>query len=122
MDKKEKELRSCAPIYTQHATLKGKNATTGATENATVDLKALALEGLKRNRERNQSATKGKKERNSEATKRTKKLRKENCDKCSHHEELPKHGPGCVSKTTGKYKYQWSRLGILQQCPQGYWN
>jgi hypothetical protein len=53
---------------------------------------------------------------------RRNKKRKDNCDKCSHHEELPKHGPGCVSKTTGKYKYQWSRLGILQQCPQGYWN
>ena len=49
MDKKEKELRSCVPIYTQHATKESNNATSNATNNATLDLKALALQGLKRN-------------------------------------------------------------------------
>ena len=118
----KKELRSCAPLVTQHATSKGNNATTSATTNATVDLKALALKGLKRNRERNQSATKEKKQRNSDASKVAKKLRKENCDNCQHHKKLPQHGSGCVHKIDDNYQYQWSLLGILKQCPLSYWN
>ena len=122
MSDKKHELRSCVPLVTQLATSKGKNATNNATTNATVDLKALALEGLKRNKQRNQSATKEKKERNSSAIKPTQKLRKENCDKCSCLEELPKQGSGCVSKLNGNYQYQWSLLATLEQCPRGYWN
>ncbi len=122
MCKKKHKLRSCAPIYTQHATKKPSNATSSATDPATIDLKALALKGLKRNKERNRTATNEKKQRNSGAPKVTKKLRKENCEKCSHREELPQHGPGCVLKTNGKYQYQWNLLDILKRCPLGHWN
>ena len=122
MYKKKHELRSCAPIHTQHATKKPSNATSSATDPATVDLKTLALEGLKRNRERNRTATNEKKQRNLGAPKVTKKLRKENCGKCSHREELPQHGSGCVHKVKGSYAYQWSLLHTLENCPKGCWN
>lgn len=118
----KKELRSCAPLVTQHATSKGNNATTSATTNATVDLKALALKGLKRNRERNQSATKEKKQRNSDAPKVAQKLRQDNCQPCEHIEHIEPIGNGCNHITKGYYQKQWSRLDILEDCPRGLWN
>jgi len=122
MADRKKELRSCAPLVTQHATSKGNNATPSATANATVDLKALALKGLKRNRERNQTATKEKKQRNPDAPKVAKKLRMGNCKKSHHHEDLQQHGPGCVHMINGNYQYQWSLLDTLEQCPRDCWN
>ena len=49
-------------------------------------------------------------------------LRNNNCTNCSHCEDLPDHGLGCVHTIKGNYQYQWSQLDIIETCPKGYWN
>jgi hypothetical protein len=129
--KKNDELHSCTHIVMQPATFKEVTATDSATPNATVDLKALALEGLKRNIQRNKSATNPPKQCNSNSPNNTAKVaskkqftkaQKPDCDDCKHFEEIPPHGGGCVSKTNGKYQYQWNLLDTLDKCPRGSWN
>ncbi len=122
MDNKKNKLRSCAPIYTQHATNRTNKATTSATDNATVDLKALALEGLRRNRKRNQVATKQAKQRNFTPKKIAQKLRPKQCLTCDQVENIEHIGIGCKHIVDGYYQRQWTVLDKLQDCPRGYWN
>ena len=122
MDNKKNKLRSCAPIYTQHATNRTNKATISATDNATVDLKALALTGLERNKERNQTAIKEKKQRNSDAPKVAQKLRLKKCMECEHAEHFKRIGTGCEHIIEGYYQRQWTLLDKLVVCPRGYWN
>lgn len=49
-------------------------------------------------------------------------LQNDSCTNCQQHEEIPGHGTGCIHTTKGNYQYQWSRLELLDRCPQGYWN
>jgi hypothetical protein len=120
--KRKAELHSCTPIGMQPATLEKENATDNATDNATIDFKALALKGLKRNKERNRTATKGEKQRNSDTPKVAQKLRQDNCQTCEHTEHIESIGKGCKSIVKGYYQNQWSVLDTLDQCPRGHWN
>ena len=129
--KKSDELHSCTYIGMQPATFKEATATDSATPNATVDLKALALEGLKRNKQRNKSATEAPKHCNSTSPNSTKKVafkkqvtkaKKVGCGTCKHREEIPPHGSGCTYKTKGEFPNIWTLLDSLDECPRGYIN
>ena len=89
MSKKDK-LHSLDSLLTQLATNGSYNATWSANVNATIDLKALALEGLKRNKERNQNAINNNKQRNKGEQKDVNKLRSDHCNCCEHSEHFKK--------------------------------
>ena len=133
MGKKE-ELHGCNPIVMQPATSKENNATGSATQDATIDLKALALKGLQRNRHCNQAGINPENKCNYTPLKTNQKLhiscskitpQKANdhgCDGCKHKEIIVCAGDGCVYKTEGTYKDIWTLIDKLDECPRGYWN
>jgi hypothetical protein len=44
------------------------------------------------------------------------------CRKCENKESIEGIGDGCNQAIKGYYKYQWSLLDTLEQCPRGLWN
>lgn len=120
MSKKEK-LRCLDPLHAQHATIRGYITTCCATTSATIDLKALALGGLKRNRERNQNATSSKKQRNQGEQKGVMKLRSDHCNCCEHLEHFKKIGSGCKHTVKELSRQQSDYIEILDECWKGPW-